>query len=198
MKSSLFFEGITYSANKKTQSTTPRSGNEEESILYPELSEQNENGKQSSTDSYKTKATEIPLMGLDDKYPKKIKKDIIEGVTKANANERKDVPPDELAYLSVWDFAGQEVFYDTHHLFLNDDGIYIFVFNLEEWKDAKGNHRLKGQSKYITLENSKCSPIFILLRFFYQLQIIFLSGLNSPSSNVYYNILFYYVYSFLM
>lgn len=33
---------------------------------------------------------------------------------------------------SVWDFAGQEVYYSTHQFFISDRTIYIFVFNLLE------------------------------------------------------------------
>lgn len=64
-------------------------------------------------------------------YPK----GIIDGVTKAKENKRTDIHSDDLAYLTIWDFAGQDIFFDTHHMFLTDDGIYIFVFNVEEWKE---------------------------------------------------------------
>jgi hypothetical protein len=32
---------------------------------------------------------------------------------------------------SLWDFAGQEVFYELHHLFLTSYGVYCLLFNME-------------------------------------------------------------------
>lgn len=32
--------------------------------------------------------------------------------------------------LNIWDFAGKEVYYATHQLFLTRRALYIFVFNL--------------------------------------------------------------------
>ena len=37
---------------------------------------------------------------------------------------------EDLAYLTVWDFAGEQVFYNTHHIFLSTDCIYLVVFKL--------------------------------------------------------------------
>ncbi|XP_071964176.1 uncharacterized protein [Antedon mediterranea] len=33
------------------------------------------------------------------------------------------------ARLSLWDFAGQEMYYNTHHLFMPKQGVYLVVFN---------------------------------------------------------------------
>lgn len=33
---------------------------------------------------------------------------------------------------SLWDFAGQEVYYSTHQFFLNDRAIYIVCCNMEK------------------------------------------------------------------
>mmetsp|Transcript_13218 Transcript_13218/g.18431 ORF Transcript_13218/g.18431 Transcript_13218/m.18431 type:complete len:593 (-) Transcript_13218:2829-4607(-) len=49
----------------------------------------------------------------------------------------------EAIRVSVWDFAGQEVFYTSHVIFLNRNCLYMVVFSLEEFlgreADAKGN-----------------------------------------------------------
>ncbi|XP_033095541.1 uncharacterized protein LOC117100097 [Anneissia japonica] len=33
------------------------------------------------------------------------------------------------ARLSLWDFAGQDMYYNTHHLFMSKQGVYLIVFN---------------------------------------------------------------------
>ena len=32
--------------------------------------------------------------------------------------------------LNIWDFAGKEVYYATHQIFLTSRALYVFVFNL--------------------------------------------------------------------
>ncbi|XP_021339764.1 uncharacterized protein LOC110440980 [Mizuhopecten yessoensis] len=36
---------------------------------------------------------------------------------------------DDDAFLSVWDFAGDEIYEATHHIFMSPDAVYIIVFN---------------------------------------------------------------------
>jgi len=36
------------------------------------------------------------------------------------------------AHISLWDFAGQEDFYATHHVFLSPDGVFVVVCNAEK------------------------------------------------------------------
>ncbi|XP_033095523.1 uncharacterized protein LOC117100085 [Anneissia japonica] len=36
------------------------------------------------------------------------------------------------ARLSLWDFAGQDMYYNTHHLFLSKQGVYLVLFNAVE------------------------------------------------------------------
>ena len=38
--------------------------------------------------------------------------------------------PTETAYVSMWDFAGEDVFYATHHVFLSPDAVYLIVIDL--------------------------------------------------------------------
>ncbi len=35
-------------------------------------------------------------------------------------------------HLAVWDYGGQRVFYDLHHLFLTRLACYVVVFNMEK------------------------------------------------------------------
>jgi len=34
------------------------------------------------------------------------------------------------AYASFWDFSGQEDYYNSHHIFLTSDAVYLVIFNL--------------------------------------------------------------------
>lgn len=43
----------------------------------------------------------------------------------ANVN----IPPNS-AHISMWDFAGEDVFYATHHVFLSPDAVYLIVIDL--------------------------------------------------------------------
>ncbi|XP_060080541.1 uncharacterized protein LOC132559926 [Ylistrum balloti] len=47
---------------------------------------------------------------------------------------------DNIAYLSMWDFGGEKVFYDTHHVFLSKDAVYLLCFNVKEYQEKK-NHQ---------------------------------------------------------
>ncbi|XP_070562813.1 uncharacterized protein [Ptychodera flava] len=39
--------------------------------------------------------------------------------------------------LSLWDFAGQALYYNTHHVFISNHAVYLLVFNLEEAASGK-------------------------------------------------------------
>ena len=39
--------------------------------------------------------------------------------------------------LTFWDFAGQQVFYSVHHLFLSDNGIVVLCYNLRKYLEQK-------------------------------------------------------------
>ncbi|XP_060065829.1 uncharacterized protein LOC132546145 isoform X1 [Ylistrum balloti] len=41
-------------------------------------------------------------------------------------------PNADQAYLSLWDFGGEEPYYNTHHIFLSSDAVFLVVYNLEE------------------------------------------------------------------
>ncbi|OWF37223.1 uncharacterized protein LOC110440416 [Mizuhopecten yessoensis] len=49
--------------------------------------------------------------------------DVADGTDKPNADQ---------AYLSLWDFGGEEPYYNTHHIFLSSDAIFLVVYNLME------------------------------------------------------------------
>ena len=82
----------------------------------------------------------VETEGITNKtYPESI----IDELAKKKETRRKDINQEDLAHLTIWDFAGQDVFFDTHHMFLTNDGVYIFVFNVEEWKTS--NDKIKGK-----------------------------------------------------
>ncbi|XP_021344548.1 probable inactive serine/threonine-protein kinase roco10, partial [Mizuhopecten yessoensis] len=55
------------------------------------------------------------------------KNDMMDVMQKSEGEEGE-----EKAYLSVWDFGGQKVFYDSHHIFLSKDAVYIVCFNVDD------------------------------------------------------------------
>ncbi|XP_060080543.1 uncharacterized protein LOC132559928 [Ylistrum balloti] len=54
--------------------------------------------------------------------------DMVNVIQKSEGEEEGE----EKAYLSVWDFGGQKVFYDSHHIFLSKDAVYIVCFNVSD------------------------------------------------------------------
>ena len=43
--------------------------------------------------------------------------------------------PVERIELSAWDFAGQEVYYTTHHFFMSRRSIYLLCFNVLHYQE---------------------------------------------------------------
>lgn len=72
--------------------------------------------------------------------------------------EHEDIVP-----LTIWDFAGQRVFYSVHHLFLSDNGIYMLCFNLvmflEKEEEAVENLRFWVRSVALHAANA---PLIIV------------------------------------
>ena len=40
--------------------------------------------------------------------------------------------------VTIWDFAGQTVYYAVHHLFLTDNGIAVLCFNMKKLEQQQG------------------------------------------------------------
>lgn len=49
-----------------------------------------------------------------------------------DVTDSTDDPNTNQAYLSLWDFGGEESYYSTHHIFLSSDAIFLVIYNLEE------------------------------------------------------------------
>ena len=66
--------------------------------------------------------------------------------------------------LSIWDFAGQEFYYNTHHTFMAPDAVYIIVFDLYKFKQeslrARELNRIKFWMK--SVHQHANSPIFLV------------------------------------
>lgn len=43
--------------------------------------------------------------------------------------------------LTIWDFAGQKIFYTVHHLFLSSNGIYMLCFDLSKFQEQPANEK---------------------------------------------------------
>lgn len=52
--------------------------------------------------------------------------------------------PDDRIEFSSWDFAGQDVYYSTHHLFLSTRAIYMVVFNIVDFKSSKVDYWVRS------------------------------------------------------
>ena len=61
---------------------------------------------------------------------------------------------EDTAFMSVWDYAGDEDFNATHHIFLTTDAVYILTFNVHEFFKQKS----KCIGKYDA--NRECNALF--------------------------------------
>ena len=67
-------------------------------------------------------------------------------------------PKTKEAFVSLWDFAGQFVYYATHQLFFSPRSIYLLVLNMEDdldktleehwYVDLKGKESIEAQGDY--------------------------------------------------
>ena len=66
--------------------------------------------------------------------------------------------------LSLWDFAGQEFYYNTHHTFLATDAVYLIVFNLVKLKQEKLRYSELERIKYWmkSIHQHADSPIILV------------------------------------
>ena len=55
--------------------------------------------------------------------------------------------------LSVWDFAGQHLYYTSHSVFLSHRAVYVLVHNLSKDLSAKAEHCARHGNRDIVLEN---------------------------------------------
>ena len=55
--------------------------------------------------------------------------------------------------LSVWDFAGQNLYYASHSVFLSHRAVYVLVHNLSKDLSAQAKPYAKHESRKIELEN---------------------------------------------
>lgn len=55
--------------------------------------------------------------------------------------------------LSVWDFAGQHLYYTSHSVFLSPRAVYVLVHNLSKDLSAKAEHCARQGTRDIVLEN---------------------------------------------
>ncbi|XP_021360787.1 uncharacterized protein LOC110455149 isoform X2 [Mizuhopecten yessoensis] len=78
---------------------------------------------------------------------------------------------DEEAYVSMWDFGGEELFVNTNHLFLSGDAVYLLVFNLLEYEDPSGRMRsmvkfwlksVNSLSKERTSKTKQSPPVIMI------------------------------------
>ena len=54
--------------------------------------------------------------------------------------------------LSLWDFAGQEIYYNTHHAFMANHAVYLLVFDLTRFMDSS-KHFLEYQRIHFWLQS---------------------------------------------
>ena len=59
-------------------------------------------------------------------------KDLVEDVRGAFDDESEDQLDSRLTTVSIWDFAGQSIYYSTHHFFLSARAIYLLVLDISK------------------------------------------------------------------
>ena len=70
----------------------------------------------------------------------------------------KAEPPRTKVTLSVWDFAGQEIYYTTHQFFLSDRAVYLLVWNMAK---AEEDSRVEYWLKSIETRAPKAPVILV-------------------------------------
>jgi len=80
----------------------------------------------------------LPVLDdLDADEPKDKHKDFTDMIYSYNEQLLLDgVQGKDSLCFNIWDYAGQSVFYDLHHLFLTNLGIYLLVFNMSNFSTA--------------------------------------------------------------
>ncbi|XP_072025629.1 LOW QUALITY PROTEIN: uncharacterized protein [Amphiura filiformis] len=72
-----------------------------------------------------------------------------EGTTKEDANSNNII-------LSIWDFAGQSVYYTTHQVFLSSRAVYVIVFDLSHDLDATAQTQIRrGENEQVEWSKSE-------------------------------------------
>ncbi|XP_030851496.1 uncharacterized protein LOC755988 isoform X2 [Strongylocentrotus purpuratus] len=70
-------------------------------------------------------------------------KDAEDGKTDLLAEKETEQDDSKKIVLSIWDFAGQSVYYTTHQVFLSSRAVYIIVFNLTHELDAPAQTQIR-------------------------------------------------------
>ena len=81
----------------------------------------------------KTKPKTFPILNQLEKFKPKIL-----GKSEIHHHSFMNVSPfdeNEGVPLTLWDFAGQQVFYSVHHLFLSDNAIYLLCFDMKQFME---------------------------------------------------------------
>ncbi|XP_033116454.1 uncharacterized protein LOC117116502 [Anneissia japonica] len=68
----------------------------------------------------------------------------------------------------IWDFAGQQLYYITHRIFLTSEAVYVILFNLLESMYEKGKKRVyKGDKNVMTYDMTNIQIIKYWMRLIY-------------------------------
>ena len=76
-----------------------------------------------------------------------------------NSKELKLKVKNESVSITLWDFGGQPVYYDTHHFFLTQSSIYIVVWSVPEGMDES---KVEYWLDVITAKAGKEAPVVIV------------------------------------
>ncbi|KAK3703402.1 hypothetical protein QZH41_007746 [Actinostola sp. cb2023] len=60
---------------------------------------------------------------------------------------------DKEVTISIWDFAGQHLYYASHQVFMSQQAVYVLVYNLSKDLDAKAAPRVRQGTLDILLDN---------------------------------------------
>ncbi|KXJ13106.1 Caspase-8 [Exaiptasia diaphana] len=85
------------------------------------------------------------------KVPEGVKMSLIKYLQEKKIDET--IKDKEVA-ISIWDFAGQHLYYASHPVFMSHRAIYILVYNLGKDLDDKAEHRARQGTREIVLDNA--------------------------------------------
>lgn len=96
-----------------------------------ESDDKNENDMEDNASTKKETILYERIISSSKEKSKECRSRVIEENIKINFEIEANVSfPAKSAHISMWDFAGEDVFYATHHVFLSPDAVYLIVIDL--------------------------------------------------------------------
>lgn len=104
--------------------------------IESQIPTKSEHSEESSTALEEVEEPAAPRQAVREEAMSKIDKELVLSIAQGGA--------EQALRLSLWDFAGQDVFYSLHHLYLTRYGVYLVMFNME-WLSSSAGDDLKKE-----------------------------------------------------